>query len=277
MLSLIGVGACLFTFVFARAIRNQVDRISARMPISSTTRARTAEVPRKFLPGKYERMVYPYSVIPGGVRSRGELAESLSEDRVAAAHFANFNISEARIVRTEETSLVHVSYRLRNKVFWTAKPVKIPKGEALITDGKETARTRCGNRVSATPQEPVSGEEPAIETFEIPSLAKLGPPESDTSVEPGPKMRESNEVPMVAKLEVPELGTSVETSLDPREFIPVDYVPAQGPIALPYYDSLPFGAWPPGAVVPEVPEPSTMSLLIVGLAAFAVFRFTKRG
>jgi hypothetical protein len=33
----------------------------------------------------------------------------------------------------------YVSYRIRNKVFWSAKTVKIPRGAALVTDGRDYA------------------------------------------------------------------------------------------------------------------------------------------
>ena len=87
--------------------------------------------------------------------------------------------NEARIVRSEEAQFAYVSYRIRNNVFWTAKTVKIPKGETLITDGQSSARTRCGNKVSVLPQEPISQEEPPIETFEIPIIAGAEPPPLD--------------------------------------------------------------------------------------------------
>src|SRR5262245_17022025 len=38
------------------------------------------------------RPVYPYSVIPGGIASVDELRSLLARDRIASAHFSNFDI-----------------------------------------------------------------------------------------------------------------------------------------------------------------------------------------
>lgn len=193
-------------------------------------------------------MVYPYSVIPGGVRSREELAESVVKDPVVASHFADFGISQARIVSAEETQFVHVSYRMRNKVYWTKKPVKIPKGETLITDGKDSARTRCGNKVSVLPQEPVSEEEPPIETFDIPIVAESAPPALDRMTDSELEWR-------------PDTFTIPPTTL--RE-----------PKILPYYYRPLFVVNP--STPPEVPEPGTLVLFGTGLAGILAFKFARK-
>ncbi len=244
MLFLVGTGACLFAFGVTRVLRNPAATVAFRAP--ATGPAGAPELIKEYQPARNERVVYPYSVIPGGIRSREELAASIGGDRVVADHFARFMVSQARIVRAENTQFVHVSYRLRDKVYWTAKKVKIPKGETLITDGRETARTRCGNKVSAVPLEPVSEEEPTVETFDIPEIAKV---------------------------EIPELETIAESGLDPREFSPMEsLVPIQRPRILPYYYRPLFVVRP----TTVVPEPGTLGLLIAGLAVFAAVRFARK-
>jgi len=236
--------ACLFAFAVVRAVRNPAPTEVFKTPPATI---RPQELIREYKPAKYERVVYPYSVIPGGVHSREELAANISSDRVVAAHFADFMVSQARIAKAEETKFVHVSYRIGDKVFWTAKTVKLPKGETLITDGRDVARTRCGNKVSAVPQEPVFEEEPAIETFDV---------------------------PVIAKLETPELETIVESGLEPRDFSPLEpVIPIQRPNILPYYYRPLFVIRPPDMVVPE---PGTLSLLIVGLTGFLLVRFIRK-
>jgi hypothetical protein len=178
MLFLLIVAACAYYF---DAVPNKAVIVSREKPI----RVPEPEQLRTVQLAKTQRIVYPYSVIRGGVRSREELAASISSDKVVADHFADFQISQAKIIQTEEAKFVHVSYRIRNKVYWTAKSIKLPKGETLITDGQEAARTRCGNMVSATPQEPTSEEEPEIETLDIPQLARVEAPElSDHEITP---------------------------------------------------------------------------------------------
>ncbi len=114
------------------------------------------------------RLVYPYSVIPGGVRTPQDLHEASEHDRVVARHFAGFDFQRAKVVELDQAKLVYLSYRIHDKVFWTRKQIRLRKGEKLITDGKITARTRCANQVSVLPQHAVSPEEPLAQEFEDP-------------------------------------------------------------------------------------------------------------
>lgn len=110
--------------------------------------------------------VYRHSVIPGGVRASSELASALVRDRVARIHYANFDAAKARLVHLKAPRLVHVSYRMGNKIYWTKKKVRLAKGETLLTDGKSFVRTRCGNRIADVPQSTVSDREPAPEVLD---------------------------------------------------------------------------------------------------------------
>jgi len=168
-LLLAAAAACLLAFVFAKGIRNSTATTFLRV----AAWAGTPESIQKVEPAKYQRITYPYSVVPNGVHSREELIDSINNDPIIAAHFADFDVGQARIDKAQETQLVYVSYRMRNGIFWTAKTIKLPEGETLITDGHSVVRARCGNRISAVPQQPTSSEEPLVETFDIPMLAKL--------------------------------------------------------------------------------------------------------
>jgi hypothetical protein len=254
VLFLIGVGACLISFLFATALRNPAATMTFRSPAPS----RAAEIIPQVRPAKFERVVYPYSVIPGGVRSRGELAGNISSDQVIAEHYAQFAVSQARMVKMEVTKSVYVSYRIRDKVYWTAKAIKIPEDEALITDGRDYARARCGNRISVLPQGPVSEEEPEPEYFEIPVLARLEPPGMEAPPESGL-----------------DVGTLPESALELREFSPVaPYFPVPPPMILPYYYR-PILVVSPSSNI-AVPEPGTFGLLLAGLAAFFVVRLCRK-
>ena len=123
--------------------------------------------------------MYPYSVIPGGVESAQELKYAVFHDPVVAGHYANFDLAKARIVHLDRDRAVYVSYRIGDRVFWTKKTLKLFKGEALISDGVHEARTRCGNRVSDTPDGPVSPQEPsptAMATPQPPALYAVNQP-----------------------------------------------------------------------------------------------------
>ena len=120
------------------------------------------------------RPVYPYSVVPGGVKDAHELKWVAEHDPVVASHYAGFDYDHARIVRLVLARTVYVSYRIGRKIYWTRHRVTLKKGESLITDGKITARTRCGNRVEEVPQQATSRSEPPVAKFEEPVQPNLG-------------------------------------------------------------------------------------------------------
>jgi hypothetical protein len=243
VLTLIGLCGALFAFLFTQQIKSPAE-LSVRVPTPRIP-ARSA---RQLRPAVNERYIYPYSIIPGGVLSRQELFANISSDRVVAEHYSRFAVSQARIVKAKETQFVHVSYRVHNKVFWTAKKIKIPKGEPLITDGRDFARTRCGNRISAVPLEPVSEkEEPVVETFEVPVLARV---------------------------EVPPLPAVVEGRIDVSELPPLEpYNPVNQPDLLPYYYRPLFVVRPEDIVVPE---PATLGLMAIGLIAAVTIKIARK-
>lgn len=115
-----------------------------------------------------QRLIYPYSVIPGGVRNPAELKTVSERDSTVREHYARFNFRKARVVTVRKSRLVYLSYRIGDKIYWTTKKVSLHKGEQLITDGKITARTRCGNRVSSLPQKYGFSREPSAAMFDQP-------------------------------------------------------------------------------------------------------------
>ncbi len=110
-----------------------------------------------------DRVVYPYSVIPGGVRNSEDLKQSVQRDGVVRDHYAGFDFTKAHVIEVQEPRLVYLSYRIGDKIFWTAKKISLHKGETLVSDGHMTARGRCGNQVSVLPQKNISKQEPVSE------------------------------------------------------------------------------------------------------------------
>jgi hypothetical protein len=128
------------------------------------------------------RTVFPYSVIPGGVRDANELRSAAAKDPVVAEHYSNFRIARAHTIRLDRPTAMFVSYRMNNHVYWTRNRMTIPAGETLISDGESYARVRCGNRLSPIAALPVSIAEPPAEKLETPGfipplLANLMPGE----------------------------------------------------------------------------------------------------
>ncbi len=120
------------------------------------------------------RPIYKYSVVPGGVRDGRELKWVAQHDPVVAAHYAGFDYDHARVVKLVLAQTAFVSYRIGNKVYWTRHRVRMKKGETVITDGKITARTRCGNRVEEAPQQATSEAEPPASKFDEPVQREKG-------------------------------------------------------------------------------------------------------
>lgn len=112
--------------------------------------------------------VYPYSVVPGGVHSQDALADVIARDPIVRDHYAaaGVDVPRMKVVTVAEPRRAYVSYRIGEKVYWTRKPIAIHAGEQILTDGTTQIRTRCGNCISATPQEPTSPDEPPASEFD---------------------------------------------------------------------------------------------------------------
>ena len=120
------------------------------------------------------RLVYPYSVVPGGVASADELRQAATHDSVVATHYAGFNYRRAHLIQVKQAQRVYLSYRLHNKVYWTVKQASLHPGEKLLTDGNLTARTRCGNQVSVLPHVATSPDEPTLAELDRPDAMASG-------------------------------------------------------------------------------------------------------
>jgi hypothetical protein len=159
--------ALSFCSAFFQIPKNQTEP-AGRWNASTSTPLVAAQVsfsaPKKEPLGR--RRLFPYSVIPRGVQSNRELKNAMAKDPVVAAHYAGFKVARTRIVRLDHDRAAYVSYRLGNVVFWTKHRVIIPAGESLLSDGESMARTRCGNRLSVSPEAPVSPEEPSAMILE---------------------------------------------------------------------------------------------------------------
>jgi len=106
------------------------------------------------------RRIYPFSIIPGGVSGKDELARVIGADAVVRAHYAGFDVANARAVTVTAPRAVYVSYRRGDQVYWTRKKLMLAPGETLLTDGKNEMRARCANRISDVPMFPIEAHGP---------------------------------------------------------------------------------------------------------------------
>jgi len=198
------------------------------------------------------RTIFPYSVIPGGVRDARELTNAVAKDPVVALHYSDFRVVNAHTLRLDRPAAMYVSYRRDNRVYWTRNKILIPAGETLISDGENLARVRCGNRLSAIAAKPVSASEPTNEQLETPEfvpplLADLGPGEGAETL-PGTPVA----LPALPLLSPGDGGFPGGTT-PPLGSLPPILPPG---VILPSSSSGP----PPVAT----PEPSTLVLLLAG-------------
>lgn len=225
------------------------------------------------------RPVYPYSVVPGGVKDVRELKWAAEHDPVVRAHYAGFDYDKARVVRLVLARTVYVSYRIGNKVYWTRHRVTLKKGETVITDGKMTARTRCANRVEEVPQQAHSESEPPAEKFEEPIHPATG-----TAVANPPVPFQSA---LMNRPGVPGLGPAPPLSLyDPfgsGSWVPISPPPLPGICGVGKTKKTGSGGGGAssttgkkrtgdpcgnGGSIGEVPEPGTWLLVASGIALF---------
>jgi hypothetical protein len=128
--------------------------------VQPAARGLSATPPAAQQPGAARR-IYRHSVVPGGVADKVELAQILRTDRLVAAHYATFNVDNARAVTVTSPRAVYVSYRKNDQIYWTSKKVMLEQGETLLTDGEHDIRARCANRISDVPQFPVEPHGPS--------------------------------------------------------------------------------------------------------------------
>jgi hypothetical protein len=131
-------------------------------PICVATGRRAPENPIAQQPHRPE---FRYSVIPGGAYSPAELRAAIERDSLVRAHFANFDLNRVHIVILRQDQHDYVSFRLKNHIFWTKRRIRIAAGEVMLTDDRNYARTRCGNRLSKTPVRDTTPLEPAESAF----------------------------------------------------------------------------------------------------------------
>jgi len=199
--------------------------------------------------------VYPYSVVPGGVKDLSDLRYATARDYVVRRHYSHFDFSHAKLIRLPETREVFLSYRIRDTVFWTRKRVRLLPGELLLKDGKITARARCGNQISDTAKPEVSDEEPDEDVLDEPVVAVASAPGLPIRPVLAPPNLPVGQPSPPALYGGPFLFPYVSVGLPmPSRVCPVDDVERKDHCV------------PKRHKKPVVPEPSTMLLLASGLA-----------
>lgn len=122
--------------------------------------------------GLRRSVVYPYSVIAGGVESKADVRDAVGRDPQVARHYDDVSLGSLEPEHLKSDTLAYVSFRKNGQIYWTSKPVLLAKGERILSDGRNCVRGRCGNRISSKPRSPVLPKE-----FREPDSAMLNTPE----------------------------------------------------------------------------------------------------
>jgi hypothetical protein len=205
-----------------------------------------------------QRPVYPYSVVPGGVYAAAEVRTAVLRLPAVAQHYAPVALGQLRPVVLAQARAAYVSYRRGNRIYWTARPVQLRAGETVLSDGKEQIRARCGNRISATPQQPVeqAGTAPLVAELDQPIVVT-----TEAQPEPTPEITLTTQtpaetvstidnelVPAVAANQVVATAARLTGGSEGGTFFP--------PLQIPF-GGLPLGTFTPRPLPVTQPAPGT--------------------
>jgi len=192
---------------------------------------------------------YLYSVIPGGVYSPAELRYAVQKDEAVRKHYAGFNLQKAHLVRLAANRFQYVSFRRGNVISWTRKKLLIREGEILLTDGRNYARTRCGNRLSDVPQAHNAGPQPPEKALSTPDL-------STETLENSPIEFAKTPTPGELEQEYPQLSFPLPTPLPWSEDNTGSFIPnlanSNG-----FNGGAPFGGFAPAIAAGSAPSGSS--------------------
>jgi hypothetical protein len=141
------------------------------------------------------RVVYPLSIVAGGVRSIEELKRAMFED-VVARNFSGFDLSQARFERLSRAECSYVSFRGRKGVAWTSHCTWLRPGELVLTDGRLRFRAKCGNRISDSREAPTEAVDVAQLEIPLPDVVPALPSALAPAIAPIPPLAPVNTVPL---------------------------------------------------------------------------------
>lgn len=239
----------------------------------STMQAASARSLRRAEQNESSHLIYPYSIVAGGVHSPDELREAIETDPVAAAHYAGFKLAKGHVIRLQHDTYAYLSFRVGDNIYWTSHKVSLRKGETLLTDGERYIRTRCGNRLSQEARLPTYRHEPSESVLNTPEK------ESETAVDlppitflpelsPGP-----DRTPAPAG---PISDQAVYTPLGYTPFLPFSTVPGCTQKNSSNKDCGTTQDSPPPPPVAPTPENSAWILFLSGAAILGGYRMGKK-
>jgi len=215
--------------------------------------------------GQSDHPIYPFSLVPGGVRNGAEVAAVRATDAVVRSHYSDIG---PRLIRENmpREEWLYTSYRVGASVYWTKHAVRVRAGEAVLSDGAHMIRARCGNRLSAAPNKPTRLIDPPSVLEDTPAVAS----DQKSPEPPFPDPAEGS--PAGGDAEDSPLGLPGQTANPASHPVPSDLAPKPqlvtttrqtitGPAA-----ALLRGRTNVTAAAITAPEPGTWATMLGGLA-----------
>jgi hypothetical protein len=151
------------------------------------------------------------------IHSVDDFRTAVSSDQVLKIHYADFRWDNARMERLDKAMLAYVYFRKDDKIFVKKKPIRLPDGDAYITDGNKRVRTHCCNNYTPGP--------PLYESSDLlaePSagLLALNTPEQTSPLTPSPMVenvpKQPEDTPPINIL--PPGHSEAETTIVPQPY-----------------------------------------------------------
>jgi hypothetical protein len=251
---------CALAVAFALQFAEKNIRFPQRIP--AATAANAPKLPNSV---RALRPNYPYSVIAGGAYSPAELRYASTHDALVREHYAGFDMNSARLTVSTEDRYQYASFRLKNAIFWTQSKLRIPKGEMLLTDGRNYARTRCGNRLSGTAMAKTVRNEPS-ESLSLPPVQPEMLVKGEIQLAEAPPLVELDQTSPPLLFGPPTAAPLVA----PRDDAAAGPVQFWGPVATIYIPGAPLAPryipastpLPPGTSQPPPPTVTTLPPII---------------
>lgn len=189
---------------------------------------------RRLVSDRSTRLIYAYSIVPGGVTGAEEARRAVASDPVVGEHYRGLDLARLRLTTLDAEKLAYVSFRKGDQVYWTTKKVRLPAGETVLTDGANLVRARCGNRISDASMSKTTPQEPALVELDTPLLpggpmAPLGTP---------PALEQARLLTLGTPPQLPEMPPLAEV---PEELI--TSTPTDGAFSPQEQDEIPGPRW----------------------------------
>jgi hypothetical protein len=103
-----------------------------------------------------------FALLRGGFTSVDEFFERVNEDPILHSFYGDCSDSNASLHPLAEDITVFSTFRKGAEIKWASKPLRVRKGEYVLTFCGKTVLARCGNLISMAAMQPSEDVPPAL-------------------------------------------------------------------------------------------------------------------